>query len=314
MVDRHHAGRPVQDLLGVPAAAPIVATLPEALAFRPTTLVIGISPAGGRLPEDWRVILQEAIAAGLDVVSGLHLFLGDDPELAALARRHSTRLIDLRRPPDLQPIARMRALETRARRLLTVGTDCNVGKMVVSLELAAAARRAGLDARFLATGQTGVLVAGGGFSVDRVIGDFMAGVTEAFVLQEGDCDLLVVEGQGCLLHPAYSGVTAALLHGVLPDMMVLCHRAGRSVMRSQTLPIPPLNDWITLYESALRPLHPGRVIGIALNCHGLDDATARAEVVRAEEETGLPATDVIRFGAEPLLRAVQHSGLIARTS
>src|SRR5438067_3858356 len=160
VVDSAHAGRPLRELLGVEAGAPVVATLEEALQHRPTTLVIGIAPAGGRLPPGWREVIERALAEGLDVISGLHLMLGDDPELAALAHRHHARLIDLRRPPASEPIARGRARETRAKRVLTVGTDCNVGKMVASLEIVRAARQAGLDARFVATGQTGILING----------------------------------------------------------------------------------------------------------------------------------------------------------
>lgn len=311
VLDRHHAGQTAREVLGVPVDVPVLGTLEEGLALRPTALVIGISPSGGALPESWRPILRQAITAGLDVISGLHLFLTEDAELAHLARHRGVRLVDLRRPPDTQPIAHARARETRARRILTVGTDCNVGKMVTSLEIAAGGRAAGLDARFVATGQTGILVGGRGVAIDRVIGDFMAGVVEELVLDAGDADWLVVEGQGCLLHPAYSGVTAAILHGCLPDAMVLCHRAGRTVLRSQALPIPPLNRWITLYEEVLKPLHRGRVVGIALNTHGLPEPEARAAVDTAEEETGLPATDVIRYGAEPLVRAIRTTGLMA---
>jgi uncharacterized NAD-dependent epimerase/dehydratase family protein len=312
VIDSAHAGRPLRELIGVEAAAPVVGTLDEALERAPTALVIGIAPAGGQLPSGWREIIERALAERLDVISGLHLLLGDDPELAALARRHHSRLIDLRRPPTSEPIARGRARAARAKRVLTVGTDCNVGKMVASLELVRAARQAGLDTRFVATGQTGMLISGGGAAIDRVAGDFMAGVTEQLVLEAGDSDMVVVEGQGCLLHPAFSGVTAALLHGSLPDAMVLCHQPGRTQMRNQSQSIPPLNDWIGRYEEFLRPLHRGRVVGIALNCYGLPDEEARRYCDAAADETGLPATDVIRFGAEPLLRGIQQTGLLAK--
>jgi len=161
-----------------------------------------------------------------------------------------------------------------------------------------------VDARFLATGQTGVLISGGGVALDRVIADFAAGTVEALVLENGDCDLLVIEGQGAILHPAYSGVTMALLHGSLPDALILCHLPTRLVMRRQSVPIPPLPEWIALYEGLLRPLHPARVVGIAVNTFGMEEAAARAAVDAAAAETGLPATDVIRYGCEPLLSAV----------
>jgi uncharacterized NAD-dependent epimerase/dehydratase family protein len=304
VLDRQNRGRTTRELLGTPAAVPIVGTLEEGIAFGPDTLVIGIAPQGGQLPEAWKPILRGALSAGLSLVSGLHVFLGDDPDLAALARRHGGRILDLRRPPDGQPIAHMRARETRARRVLTVGTDCNVGKMVAALEIAAAARARGMDARFLATGQTGMLIAGSGVTLDRVPGDFMAGFVERLVLEAADAEMILVEGQGCLLHPAYSGVTLALLHGSLPDAMVLVHHAGRERMRNQDLEIPPLREWVRRYEAALEPLHPGRVAGIAINPHGLTPDEATTAIRRAADETGLPAVDVLRQGADPLVDAV----------
>ena len=303
LLDREHAGRTARDVLGVPAPVPIVATLEEGLAFRPDSLVLGISPPGGQLPLAWRDLIRSALCAGLSVLSGLHVFLGDDPELAALAREHGGRIQDLRRPPDGQPIAKRRARETRALRVLTVGTDCNVGKMVASLELVAAARRKGLDARFLATGQTGMMIAGAGITLDRVPGDFIAGFTEQLVVEAGDADLAAVEGQGSLLHPAYSGVTLAMLHGSLPDAMILVHHAGRETVRHHGLPIPPLREWIRRYEDALAPLHPGRVVGIAVNPYGLAEDAAAAAIRQAEEETGLPAVDVVTQGADRLVDA-----------
>jgi uncharacterized NAD-dependent epimerase/dehydratase family protein len=303
VLDSRHAGRTARELLDVPCDAPVVATLAEALPLRPTALLIGIAPAGGQLPEAWRSIIRAAVEAGLDVVSGLHVFLADDPELAALAREKDRRLIDLRRPPEGQPIAHARARETRALRVLTVGSDCNVGKMVTALELAAAARNAGRSARFVATGQTGMLISGGGITIDRIPGDFMAGFVEQMVLEAGRADVVIVEGQGSLIHPAFSGVTAALLHGALPDAMILCHVPTRHCLRNQDVPIPSLRELIERYESFLRPLHPGRVVAVALNGAGMTDAEIDAAVRAAEAETGLPAADPVRHGAERLWRA-----------
>jgi uncharacterized NAD-dependent epimerase/dehydratase family protein len=304
ILDREHAGKTAHDVLGVPARVPIVATLAEGLALQPDTLVIGISPAGGALPEPWRALIREALTAGLSLISGLHVFLADDPEFAAIAQAKGGQIADLRRPPDGQPIAHMDAKETRTRRVLTVGSDCNIGKMVAALELTASAKRRGLDARFLATGQTGMLISGSGLTLDRIPGDFMAGFIEQLVLENAEADLVAVEGQGCLLHPAFSGVTMALVHGALPDAMILTHHAGRRIMRAQRLPIPPLPDWVRRYEDALAPLHPGKVVGIAINPYGLSEAEADAAIRGAEDETGLPAVDVLRQGADRLLDAV----------
>jgi uncharacterized NAD-dependent epimerase/dehydratase family protein len=304
VLDRIHAGRTTREVLGVSAAVPIVATLAEGLSFAPDTLVIGIAPSGGQLPAAWRPLILEALGAGLSVVAGLHVFLADDPEFAAAAQRSGAALVDLRRPPVEQPIAHLRARETKARRVLTVGTDCNVGKMVAALELNASAQRRGYTARFLATGQTGMLITGGGVTLDRIPGDFMAGFVEKLVVEAEAAELLFIEGQGCLLHPAYSGVTLALLHGSLPDAMILVHHAGRTRFRNQDAAIPPLADWVRRYEDAMSPLHPSRVVGIAVNPYGLTAAEAAAAIRAAEAETGLPAVDVVADGADRLLDAL----------
>jgi uncharacterized NAD-dependent epimerase/dehydratase family protein len=307
VLDREHAGESTRALLSVPVDVPIVATLAEGLSFGPTALLIGIAPPGGGLPEEWRPLLCEAIDAGLHLISGLHVMLGDDPELTARAAARGVRLVDLRRPPEAWPIATGRAATTQALRVLTVGTDCNVGKMVTALEITAAARAGGRDARFVATGQTGMLLSEGGVAIDRVIGDFMAGIAEQLVLEQGDADAVIVEGQGSLIHPAYSGVTLALLHGAMPDVLVLCHQPGRNVIRYQQTPIPPLAEMVSLYEAVLRPVHPGRVAGIALNGVGMSDEELARALADAETTTGLPAVDVIRHGGGRLWRAIEES-------
>lgn len=303
VLDSRWTGRTAREAVGVPCDASVVASLEAALPHRPTALLIGIAPAGGQLPSAWRATVRAALEAGLDVVSGLHVFLGDDPELSALAAERGRRLVDLRRPPEGQPIAHARARETRALRVLTVGSDCNVGKMVTALELAASARAAGRDVRFVATGQTGMLIAGGGITIDRVPGDFMAGFVEQMVVDAGEADVVIVEGQGSLIHPAYSGVTAALLHGALPDAMLLCHVPARDRIRNQDVPIPPLRELVMLYEGFLRPLHLGRIVGIAINGAGMSDAEVEDAIAAAERETGLPAADPVRQGAGRLWEA-----------
>lgn len=308
VLDSENAGKTTDTVLGVHARVPIVATLSEGLSFRPEGLVIGIAPAGGQLPEAWRPLIADAIRSGLSVISGLHVFLSDDPEFAELALRHNVMLVDLRRPPEGQPIAHAEARTTRAVRVLTVGTDCNVGKMVAALELTASARRRDLDARFLATGQTGMLLTGGGITLDRIAGDFMAGFIEQLVLEAADADLAIVEGQGSLLHPAFSGVTAALIHGSLPDAMIMVHHAGRTEARNQPLMIPPVSEWVRRYDDFLAPLHPGKVVGIAINPYGLTETDTREAIHRAEDETGLPAVDVVTEGADRLLDAVLANG------
>lgn len=314
VLDSTRAGRTAGEVLGLECDAPVVATLDEALVHRPTVLIPGIAPQGAVLPEAWRPVLRAALVAGVDVVSGLHLFLSDDPELMAIADASGALITDLRRPPVEQPIARGRATGTRALRILTVGTDCNVGKMCAAWELARAGTAAGLDSRFVATGQTGMMLAGDGVTLDRVPGDFMAGMVERQVLAEGEADLVIVEGQGAILHPAYSPVTLALLHGALPDAMVLVHHLGRDEIRHTGLTMPPISTWVRLYEDLLAPIYPGRVAAIAANPHGLAREEAEEAMLSLEEETGLPVRDAVAGGAPDLLESALRTAREVRAS
>jgi uncharacterized NAD-dependent epimerase/dehydratase family protein len=305
LVDREHAGRTAQDVLGFGGAIPIVADLRGALAHRPDALLVGVAPVGGRLPEAWRATLLDAIANRLELWAGLHTFLADDPELASAARAQGTALVDLRRVPAELPVAEARVRAVDATVVLTVGSDCNVGKMTASWELVKELERRGVRAAFVATGQTGVLLAGRGLAVDRVVADFVAGAAEMLVLDAAPGhDVVVVEGQGSLLHPGYAGVTLALVHGALPHAMVLCHQATRTTIRHGGVPIPPLPELVRRYEDALAPLRKGRVIAVAMNTFDLPEEEARRAVHAASSVTGLPATDPVRFGAAPLADAV----------
>jgi uncharacterized NAD-dependent epimerase/dehydratase family protein len=201
--------------------------------------------------------------------------------------------------------------------ILAVGTDCNVGKMTVQLELRNEFSRRGHRVRFVATGQTGIFIEGWGIAVDAVVADFIAGAAERLVLQGAeDADILLVEGQGSLIHPGYSGVTLGLLHGTCPDALILCHQVTRDYIgdyhgREPWVRIPPLSEMIEIYESAAAPVRPTRVIGIALNTFDLDDERARAAVRRATDETGLPATDPVRFGPAPLVETILRGVMAA---
>ena len=321
VIDARHAGKTVRDVLGFGGDTPVVASVEEGLAAGPTALLIGIAPVGGELPEVWREIVRQTLSAGLDLVSGLHTLLGDDPELARLAREHGATIHDLRRTPAGLPVATGRAASTAALRVLTVGTDCNVGKMTAGLEIRHALQARGVRVGFAATGQTGILVEGWGTAVDAVKADFIAGAAEELVLRAArEGDVVLVEGQGSLTHPGYSGVTLGLMHGSLPDAMILCHPASRTrIFNEQGLydwvPLPSLSEAVGLYEGIMRPVHPSRVVGIALNTRELTEAGAREAIATAERETGLPATDPVRFGADRLaeeLMAARGSRLAAR--
>ena len=232
--------------------------------------------------------------------------LNDDPELAAMAAQHGVTLHDVRRPPDDIPIGRNLARALPVKRVLCVGTDCNTGKMVAAFELAEALRRRGRDARFIATGQTGIMLSGYGIAIDRVISDFVPGAVELMLRENQDAEVALIEGQGSLIEPAYSGVTLGLIHGSAPDAMILVHHATRTTLiHHHAVPIPPLAELIELHERVTRPLYPSKVVGIALNTVGLDDNGARAAIERVEADVGLPATDCVRFGPDRLADVIE---------
>jgi uncharacterized NAD-dependent epimerase/dehydratase family protein len=288
-------------------AVPIVATVREAIDMGATALLIGVAPTGGKLDPAWRPALLEAIGAGLDLEAGLHTELTADEELLDAAARAGVELRDLRAAPaDLTvpkgPYSRPDSVHV----VHSVGSDTVIGKKVVTLELDRAARERGERSVYVPTGQTGVAIAGWGIAVDHVISDYVAGAAERLVLEGAERgDLLFVEGQGALFHPAYSGVTLGLLHGSAPDQLILVHKAGAQAIRNYPdLPIPPLSELIAAYELVTSRVRPAKVTAIALNTSTLDENAARAAVEAAQEETGLTADDVVRFGPERVLDAV----------
>lgn len=309
VLDSQLAGKTAQDVLGYGGAIPVVATMREGLTHKPDAVLIGIAPQGGRLPDHWRTWLGEALDAGCDIWSGLHTFLADDPMLVEKARARGRKLLDLRRPPADLPVATGLAKDVDALVVLTVGTDCNSGKMTAQLQLVDQLKRRGRRTRFVATGQTGIMIEGWGISVDAVVSDFTAGAAEWLVLEGSkDADIVLVEGQGSINHPGYSGVTLSLLHGSCPDAMILCHQASRTYLgdyrEASWVRIPPLTDYIRWYEDVGSAVHPTRVIGISLNTYDLDESAAREAIAKAARETGLPVTDPVRFDPAPLVDAI----------
>jgi len=286
---------------------PVVGTVDEALAYEPDTALVGVATQGGRFPPAWKELLYTCVERGLDVENGLHEFLTSDPALVDLARRHGVELRDLRRPPAGLNVPSGENLEVPARIVLTVGSDCAIGKMTVALELAKEARRQGVAAEFVPTGQTGIAIAGWGIAVDAVVSDFIAGAAERLVVEghRRGGELLIVEGQGSLLHPQYSGVTLGLFHGSAPHDLVLCHKAGQEyVDDDERFPIPPLRDLVDLHERMSLIARPANVVAVALNTRDLDENAARAAVAEVESETGLPAADPVRFGGESIAAAL----------
>ena len=286
----------------------VVGSVEDSLALGPTTALVGVATQGGRFPPEWLAILRACVEHGLDVENGLHVFLADDPELAALAAERGVELRDLRRPPAELSTATGENLSVDATIVLTVGSDCAIGKMTVSCELDLEARRRGLRSVFVPTGQTGMVIAGWGIAIDAVVADFLAGAAERLVLEgrERGGELLWVEGQGSLVHPVYSGVTLGLYHGSAPHLLVLCHEAGRTEIEGAgggPHPIPPLRELVELHERLALPARPARVVAIALNTRALGEDEARAAIAAAADETGLTADDPVRFGSERLVQA-----------
>lgn len=318
VIDSTHAGETADQVLGggLGAGVPVVADVVSTLLYGPDTLLIGIAPIGGRLPDAWRPGILRALEAGLTVVSGLHVFLSDDPELAQAAQAHGATIWDVRRPPNDLAQRIREGLPHRAgsHTVYFCGTDCNVGKMTAAFELWREARRRNLSAGFAATGQTGIMISGEGIPADRFISDFLSGGVEAMTVDFAErYDWVFVEGQGSLMHPAYSAVTLGLVHGAAPDLLILCHQAGRTVVHGyENTPIPSLVKTREIYETAAGWLKPAPVVAIALNTYQMPDNEANAAIEAAHRETGLPVTDPVRFGAGVILDALlAHSDIHA---
>lgn len=306
VIDPACAGRRVSDVLPqLNSDAPIVASVRAALAFKPTALLIGTAPIGGALPAAWRTEVFAALEASLEIVSGLHDFLSDDAAFAAAAQAHNARIWDVRKTQN-SSIFRGDVYDVRSPIVLTVGNDCAVGKMTVSLELARAAEAAGVRAAFVPTGQTGIMIAGWGTSIDRVVADFASGATEQLVLHAAKSNpgLILIEGQGALNHPAYAPVTLALLYGSGADALLLVVDPQLRELRSYATPALGYRALIALHEAVAAPVKPAPVIGIALRTHHLSQAQAAIEIARAQRESGLPCDDVVRNGPDRLYAAV----------
>jgi uncharacterized NAD-dependent epimerase/dehydratase family protein len=306
VLDASRAGRTSQEIIGYGGAIPVVSSVDEGVKLGADSLLVGIALAAGGLPPALRDDIRRSLELGLDVWNGLHGFVADDPELAQTAQRSGATIHDVRRPPADLPVGSGRVRELDQTVFLAVGTDANIGKMTVMLQLRAALRERGVRAGFAATGQTGIFIEGWGVCVDAVVADFIAGASEGVTIQAArDNDIVLVEGQGSILHPGYSGVSLGLLHGSLPHGLIACHQPSRSTFRHNAwLRIPPLADVIALHEAIANPLRQVRTIAVSLNTADLSDRDARAVIERAAEETGLPTTDPVRYDITPLADAV----------
>jgi uncharacterized NAD-dependent epimerase/dehydratase family protein len=298
VVDSTLAGQSVLEVMpDLRRDAPIVGALEEALSYSPTSVLVGLAPPGGRLPDEWMESLRKAAEAGVEIVSGLHQRLA--PEVP------NGRVWDVREPPEDVPLFSGAGLEVKPKVALTVGTSSAIGKMTATLEIERAAREAGISTEFVATGQTGIVIAGWGISVDAVVSDFVAGAAEQLVLEAArrSPDLILVEGQGSLGHPAYSGVTLGLLHGSCPDCLILCADASDEKIMG-LVPRPKPAHIIRLYEEVAALVKSAPVVAVSVNTKGLDEAEAREFVAAVADETGLPAADPLRGSAAPILEAI----------
>jgi uncharacterized NAD-dependent epimerase/dehydratase family protein len=302
--DTTEQGKTAQTLLGVGGDLPVIGSLNDAPDAN--ALLIGIAPSGGRLPETWRPILLDALRRGMDLVSGMHQFLADDPELAAESVRHGARLIDIRRSNE-RDVAVWRGIREDCLRIQTVGNDCSVGKMVAAVEITRGLQHQGEDAQFVATGQTGIMVAGDGCAVDCVVSDFVSGAAEKLVLKNQHHDILLIEGQGSLAHPKYSCVTLGLLHGCRPHGLIMCYEVGRiGVHGMEEVSLVSPIHLKTVYETMANLMHPCRVIGVAMNSRRVSEQQAEEERQRMREQMGVPVCDVFRHGPDDLAQAVQQ--------
>jgi uncharacterized NAD-dependent epimerase/dehydratase family protein len=318
VVDSTRAGKDAAECVGVGAGVPVVASVEDAIKRGATVVLIGTAAAGGRIPDGYRAALARALEGGIEVWNGLHERVLADSKLAGAAERGGAKVRELREPPGDLPIGGHRTRREGARVVLTVGTDAAVGKMTASLEIVSALRRAGERAEFVATGQTGIAISGGGIAVDAVVSDFIAGAAELMVCEAAEhADWVIVEGQGSLTHPGFSGVTLGLLHGTAPDLMVLCHNPTRMSVKGferEGLPIRNLRECVRIYEDAASWRHPpgyplARVVAVALNTADEHEEFARVLIQSAAQETGLPTADPIRegpAGADRLASAVRE--------
>ncbi|ARE41163.1 Protein often near L-alanine-DL-glutamate epimerase (cell wall recycling) [Rhodovulum sp. P5] len=305
VIDSHAAGRSAGDFFGVGHDIPVLATLDEAIAKGAQVLVLGTAPSGGRIPPEWMAMLRSAVGHGLNIVNGLH-----DPLMAHFgdSLKPGQWIWDIRTPMgDLPPIATARAATLNNLRVLMVGTDMAVGKMTAGLEVWRSLLDMGQDAVFLATGQIGVSITGGGIPLDAYRVDHASGAVERMVMEAGHHAIQIIEGQGSLLHPG-STATLPLLRGSCANRMILCHRAGMVHLDTmEEIKVPPLADVIALNEAlanAAGALTPARVVGVAVNTRALAAAEAEAELDRLSAETGLPVVDPVRHGGRKLAEAL----------
>lgn len=313
VVDSTKSGMTAHDVLGYGGNIPVVRSLEDGFAYKPTHLLIGIAPTGGKFPHEWREWIKMAMRGGLHIINGLHTLLSADQEFLDLSQKMGVEIIDLRRiPPEAEVVSKGTWRTRKSKTILTIGSDCNIGKMTTLMEVYRDFSSRGFRADFVATGQTGILIQGRGIAVDSIISDYVAGCIEREIdksVAEG-YDYILVEGQGALTHMGYSGVTFGLLHGTMPDAMIMCHQPTR-LKDDYGLDLPDLKKLIKFHEEAIRFFRDTKVVAIGINSVGLTDEESLAASAQIEQETGLSTIDTFRFGAKKITDAVlEHFGVL----
>ncbi len=303
-IDSENSGRTANDVVGIGGSLPVVARVEDSLQFNPDTLLVGIATEGGYLPDNMRVGVVTAIKNGLNIICGLHTFLGLDPEFSKLANKHNVAITDLRKPPDPPPFTKGSWKGRKTPVLLTVGTDCDAGKMTAAWETSNALVKKGVNAKFIGTGQTGILLSGAGVAVDAVVSDFVAGVVENEIDKLGEeCDIIIVEGQGSITHMAYSGVTLGLLHGSMPDFLLMCHDPFR-IEDTFGHPMFDVKETLDLYLNLVQIFKPCHCVGLGLVTRTENDKTARKTIEEYQKRFDFPVNDFIRSGGNNIVENI----------
>jgi uncharacterized NAD-dependent epimerase/dehydratase family protein len=301
VIDSANAGKSVETVLGFGGEIPIYGTLDESFRHNPNTLLIGISPPGGKFPSTWYPVIINAIQNKLHIVSGLHEFLSEIAEFSVLAEKYRVKITDLRKNNKPNLLARGIGRKFRSKIILTVGTHGNIGKMTATIELVKEMQESGKSADWVATGQIGILIKGKGVPLDSIKGDFISGNVESAVASaDGNYEYIFVEGQGSIQHLAYSPTSLGLLHGALPDAMILCHRTDIGVSEFG-VNTDDLSRMIKLHEELVSFVKPSKVIGICLNTYNLSDDRSRELIDETQKSTGLPTTDPIKYGTKNII-------------
>ena len=305
VIDRNHYGKTAEDVLGWGGSIPCVLNFDQAKQYAPTHLVIGNAPQGGRLDNKSLIEIEKAINYGCNIISGMHSLLKNDHHLVDSAKKNNVSLVDLRNPPNPPHFPIGSWNERKFPVLLVVGSDCDTGKMTTAWEVCKELNNRQLNVKFLGTGQTGILLSGNGVPIDAVVSDFMAGEIEHHLDKfSKDTDLVIVEGQGALNNMFYSGVSLGLLHGCMPDFLIMTHEPYRELDVSD-YPIPSLEELMTLHLNLLKPFKNSTFVGINLLTFKLTCNEAKEYIQDVNDEFDLPTTDVVRFGSKGLISSIE---------